>query len=218
MQERFWCCFLYWSMMHIICWDTKLSLALEPGHQILLLSVRRWTRSLSLCPFVASHSCSALIVCCSHKGHPQCEGVKGSVLWGYCICSSILDLIPASSPHPRLMSWMYIHFWDIHIQWPLETLPGRQEFWWTVCRGCWACFAHCRPLSPVTVQVSGQSFRIAKPEGPADLRSLCSNQTCLCRGPQPLSCSSCDLSSGLPCSVPLSLRFRANMGRYGVFM
>lgn len=48
MHERFWYCFLYWSMMHIICWDTKLSLALEPGHQVLLLSVEVDEKSLPL--------------------------------------------------------------------------------------------------------------------------------------------------------------------------
>lgn len=86
--------FLYWSMMHIICWDTKLSLALEPGHQV-LLSVRRWTRSLSLCTFVASYSCSALTV--PHvKGIPSVEELKdpSSGVTAYAPVSLISSLPP----------------------------------------------------------------------------------------------------------------------------
>ena len=78
MHERFWCCILYWSTMHIICWNTKLSLALEPGHQVLLLSVEVDEKSLPLyfngITFMFCPHCS------SCKGHPQCGGVKGFIL------------------------------------------------------------------------------------------------------------------------------------------
>lgn len=55
-------------------------------------------------------------------------------------------------------------------------------------------------------------------EGPADLRSLCSNRTCLCRGPSLCYAHPVTSPQACPALSPPSLRFRANMGRYGVFV